>query len=237
MTSDEIKALLDDENSKLLCKIEKLMPVEFIEHNKPKYESVIRKSDPVHAEVFYYTPLSQEKIAHELLHMHLASTLGDCSCIVYPDPTCIHTTCLFGPDFCSDLLNQSEHIITYPLYLKMGYAPLSFVESITDEHDVEFQQILNMGIQRNSMYASRNVDCFIRLCVYYMFFTIDNRFKEKCKALETLDKSLYRIIETYYVSLKTISIKPKEKQKLQNTYKALRDNLTRWYKNHNVILT
>ena len=234
MTSDEARSTLDEGNSKLLERIEKLLPVEFLDKGGTEYNSVIRKSNPIHAEVWFYTPLSQEKLAHELLHVHLASVLGDCSCLLYADPTCIFTTCLFTEQFCTDLLNQSEHVITYPLYLKMGYEPLKFVESIKDAHDSEYQLILLHGVQRNGVYSSRNVDCFIRLCVYYLFFTIDNRFKQKCKALKDIDKTLYQVVENYHSALKTITIKPQNRNKLQNIYKSFRNNLTRWYKNHNV---
>ena len=96
----------------------------------------------------------------------------------------------------------------------MGYEPLKFVESIKDAHDSEYQLILLHGVQRNGVYSSRNVDCFIRLCVYYLFFTINNRFKQKCKALKDIDKRLYQVVENYHSALKTITIKPQNLNKL-----------------------
>lgn len=235
MTSDEVKQRLDDANSKLLAKIETNIPVIFIEkdatsivQNKMCYESVLRKSEPVHAEVFFYTPISQEKIAHELLHMYIASTMGDCANIIYIDPKCLFTTCLFTDTFCTDLLNQSEHVIMYPLYKRMGYNPELFVESLIDMHDTEYQSLLNYGIQNNGVYSSRNVDCFIRLCIYYMSFPLDNRYKRKCKQLRSIDKSLYSIIESYFNQLQSITINHRNRPKLQQAYKSLRDNIAKW---------
>ena len=241
MTSNDVKQSLDDANRHLLEKIEKNIPVIFkernvanITQNKRCYESVLRKSEPVHAEVFFYTPIRQEKIAHELLHMYVASILGDCTSIIYYDPKCLFTTCLFTDAFCTDLLNQSEHVIMYPLYKGMGYNPDLFVESLVDTHDTEYQSLLSNGIQNIEVYSSRNVDCFIRLCIYYMSFPLDNRYKRKCKQLRNIDKSLYFIIESYFNQLRSITISSKNSKVLQLTYKSLRDNIARWVNSRNI---
>lgn len=241
MTSEELRQNLDDKNRKLLATMEKIVPVTFIENNcinvsgdKLCYESVLRKSEPVHAEVFFYTPISQEKIAHELLHMYIACTMGDCANIIYPDPKCMFTTLLFTKTFCDDLLNQSERVIMYPVYNSMGYDPNLFFESIVDMHDTEYQSILRVGIQQRSVYSSSNVDCFIRLCIYYMSFPLDNSYKKKCKQLKSIDKSLYSIIESYFNKLRSITINQRNRQKLQQAYKSLRDNITRWVNSRNI---
>lgn len=241
MTSDEAKQSLDSANSKLLAQIEKNIPVIFIEKgatsivlNKMCYESILRKSEPVRAEVLFYTPISQDKIAHELLHMYIASTMGDCANIIYPDPNCLFTTCLFTNSFCEDLLSQSEHVIMYPLYKGMGYNPDLFFESLDDMHDAKYQALLSFGIKNNRVYSSKNLDCFIRLCIYYMSFPLDNRYKRKCKKLRSVDKSLYSIIETYFNQLRSITINQINRQKLQQTYKSLRDNIARWVNSRNI---
>lgn len=241
MTSEEVKQNLDNANSELLAKIEKNTPVIFKEKEitsviseKRCYESVLRKSEPIHAEVFFYTPISQEKIAHELLHMYIACTFGDCADIIYIDPKCIFTTCLFTDTFCTDLLNQSEHVLMYPLYKRMGYDSDLFVESLVDMHDAEYQSLLSYGIQNKGLYSSRNVDFFIRLCIYYMSFPLDNRYKRKCKQLRSIEKSLYSIIETYFNQLRSITLTSPNSKVLQQIYKSLRDNIARWVNSRNI---
>lgn len=150
------------------------------------------------------------------------------------DPKCIFTTCLFTDTFCTDLLNQSEHVIMYPLYKRMGYDSDLFVESLDDMHDAEYQSLLSYGIQNKGLYSSRNVDCFIRLCIYYLSIPLDNRYKRKCKQLRSIEKSLYSIIETYFNQLWSITLSSPNSKVLQQIYKSLRDNIARWVNSRNI---
>ena len=75
---------LDDNNREMVNRLMEAFPVEFrVWQNK--YYSAILKTIGVPSPkivILYYPPISQEKIAHELLHMFCQLSLGTNECIL-----------------------------------------------------------------------------------------------------------------------------------------------------------
>ncbi len=223
-TDENIRSLIDE--------IEKTIPVIFTSWEKEYSASKIHKENgvgkPISAEVYYKHNPSCPEIAHELLHIKTSLILGDNSIMLDNKRFCI----LFDKKFCEDFINQSEHVLFYKDYLSMGYPSVEFYEQIEDSG----QQYLNIlernGFRTNGKITEWSLTAFVKLCVLYLSFPIDNRFKTQKKSLKHIESTLYKVVDDYFKSLSGIHIVPTDRDKAEGLFESFANNIVAWIDSH-----
>lgn len=227
----DIYGLLDENNRQMVDRLREVHPVEFRVWNSSHYLSLVKVKDvpcPTIV-VLFYTPISQEKIAHELLHMFCAVTLGTNECMLAQDEDDEICKKIFTDAFCERLLNNSEHIIIYPEYLDLGYEPSLFFEPYKDPQEV-VNQFKQYGIKIGGKYSLTMIINYLSLCIHLESFPFDNSCRKYLNQMIKFEYPLYYIVSGFFKKIKGIEITPDNYEFMQEQYKAFRDSVSSWCK-------
>lgn len=233
-----------DDNIKQLCdEIRVFAPLRFEQHDKKSYNSIIKKENgagkPLEAIVYYYEPLCLAKIAHELYHLKIGLTMGDNSdMLTTAERSGLYASMILNKEFCSDFLNQAEHVIFYPYYHDQGYSDAEFFEEIAPEQfKYVYDDIVNNGLRnRSGEYVYNRVYNYLKLMMLYMFFPIDNRFAMENRQMKHVDTALYNIMKNFKKVLLSVKINPTDWPQLEIAYINYRKEIEKWTSNHKISL-
>jgi hypothetical protein len=232
-----------DDNIKTLCEeVRAFVPLTFEQHDKKCYNSIIKKEDgvgkPIAATVWYYEPLCLAKIAHELYHLKIGLTMGDNADMLATPESGLYAKMILSKEFCSDFLNQAEHVIFYPYYHEQGYSDDEFFEEIAPEQFIPIlDDIVKGGLKnRSGEYIFNRVCKYIKLITLFMFFPIDNRFAVHNRQLKHVDATLYNIMKTFKRVIQGMKIAPGNWPHLEGAYVNYRKEIEKWTRNHNIAL-
>lgn len=169
-----MKELLDSNNKELVAEIESIVPIYFIQHKESCYQATVKKDlkgEPTLAKLWYYEPLSQAKLAHELYHIKIAVLLGDnASMIILPEEN-MYASIFYNKEYCTDFLNHIEHLIFYNIYKDAGYSDNDFFEYVNPEKAaIHYQNIISNGIKNEKgLYNIYRLQEYIRLLVLSLY--------------------------------------------------------------------
>lgn len=233
-----------DDNIRQLCdEIRAFVPLTFEQHDKPCYNSIIKKENgvgkPNAAIVWYYEPLSLPKIAHELYHLKVGLTMGDNADMIATPESGLFASMILNKKFCSEFLNQAEHMIFYPYYHEQGYSDDEFFEEIAPEHFIQvLNDIVKKGLKnRDGEYIYDRVCNYLKLMTLFMFFPIDNRFAVQNRQLKHVDATLYNIMRTFNKVILGMKIVPENWLQLDSAYVNYRKEIEKWTKTHKIALS
>lgn len=242
MSRETMQAQFDDNVKRLLADIEAIVPVEYELHDKKCYQTIIKKDGgcglPNKAIVYYYEPLNLAKLAHELYHLKIGLLLGDCSVMLDLPENNMEARMLFSKSFCSDFMNNSDHVVFYPLYKEAGYDDDSFFDDFNPESfEPYYTDMIENGIKNTKgEYITSRVGNLLGLLTLYMFFPLDNRFSNHKKKLKRIDTTLYGIYVRYLDGLKNIKIEPQYRENFQSLYLGFRDEMLAWIRTHKMLI-
>lgn len=221
---------LDDNNRQMVDRLREVYPVEFRIWQLNRY-SVILKTREVPSPkivVFFYMPLSQEKIAHELLHMFCQLSLGTNECILSSSEEDGIYKKIFTEAFCEQLLNNTEHIIMYPEYKDMGYAPNLFFEPFSDPSS-KIAEFKKYGIKNHgSKYSLTMVVNYLALCIHLHSYPIDNSYHKYLKDIRNIEYPLFSAVSQFFKGLDDIEISAENYEYMQGKYIQLRTSIVSW---------
>lgn len=240
MDDQEIRSKLDAPNQQLLREIESnMLPVRFEEWNASYYGSKIAKSQG--CGIVYCMPdLHQAKIAHELLHIKTGFLLGDTGIMLKVVNQCANpmARAIIIDELCEDLVNQTEHFLFFEEYKDMGYNVSDFFESMclpkeaADWIDVFEKQ----GLGRNGSITKDEVYSYIGVLVLLSLYPIKNQYRHQLKRVSKANTELAGVMKKFVNTISTIVIDVKEKNKLQNAYTELANDIISWVNANHVAL-
>lgn len=233
-----------DDNIRQLCdEIRTFVPLTFEQHDKPCYNSIIKKENgvgkPNAAIVWYYEPLSLPKIAHELYHLKIGLTMGDNADMMATPESDLFARMILNKAFCSEFLNQVEHMLFYPYYHEQGYSDDEFFEEIAPEKFIPaLDDIVKNGLKSiGGEYIYNRVCNYLKLMTLFMFFPIDNRFAVQNRQLKHVDATLYSIMKTFKGGIQGMEIAPENWPQLKSAYVNYRKEIEKWTKTHKIALS
>ena len=221
---------LDDNNREMVNRLMEAFPVEFRVWQNKCYSAILKTIGVPSSKIviLYYPPISQEKIAHELLHMFCQLSLGTNECILSsPDEEDIYKK-VFTEQFCEWLLNNAEHILMYPYYKDMGYDPNHFFEAFDDPGNIvaEFKQ---RGIRNHgSKYSLAMVVNYLKLCIHLQAFPLDNSCQKYLKEIKQIEYPLFSAVSRFFKGIEDIEISANNYDYIQDKYIELRKTIVSW---------
>lgn len=233
MDESQLREWLDANNKNLLSEIEKVVPVMFTLWGKNYYACQVHKNTTgaqCEAEVFYKEPLSQAKLAHELLHAKTSVTLGD-NQIMFSVSNPSQPFCfMMANDNASNIVNVCEHNIFFPDYLDMGYLEEDSFEQPQDlaEREREISYLVNHGLRVSGHYSIDRVFQYFGLVFSFLFYPNDERFKKEVKQLRKIDVPLFCILKKLKDNCSDVAIIPDNKEHLQDSYFEFANDINNW---------
>ena len=232
MDEKQLRANLDSQIKTLLAEIEQIVPVKFTLWDEDYCACQLHKDangNQVEAEIFYKAPVSQAKLAHELLHAKTSLTLGDNSImfnVVNPDKAFIY---LMQHENASNIVNACEHVIFFPDYLEMGYKEEDSFEQAKDlqARIDELNELVKNGLKDNGHYSLR-VYNYLGLVFTFLFYPIADRFKKEVKQLRKIDIPLFSIVKRLRDSCDDLVVEPSNKAFIQNAYLTFAIDMNAW---------
>lgn len=225
----DIYEQLDENNKQMVEQLNEYHPVEFRMWQEDHYSSLVKYRDvPVpKIVILFYTPLSQEKIAHELLHMFCAIFLGTNECMLSkPDEEGVRKY-IFPELFCEQFLNNVEHILIYPEYKDMGYNPSLFFEPYIDPGN-NVEEFLKYSMKSNGKYSLAMVVNYLALCTFLESFPLDKSCEKLIKKIKCVEYPLYYIVAQFFKKIKDTNIFEDNYNYMQQQYEDFRDAVILW---------
>lgn len=233
MTEAEIRGGLDDNNQHLVSEIEKLIPVRFTVWNETYYECHVHKNNGelAEAEIKCKEPISQAKIAHELLHAKISLVLGDIGIMYTIDNPNDFFNAMMAIENASMINNACEHLMSYPEFIDMGYDEAEFFESPEDidARRQEIDKLYRNGLKDNGHYESRKVFSYLALLFSFLFYPNEDTFKREVKKLQKIDIKLYVIVNKLRLDCKELAIESDNREFIQNAYYNFAISLNKWF--------
>ena len=180
--------------------------------------------------MFYKEPLSQAKIAHEMLHAKVDLVLGYGTTLFdVPNKTRALEVLLANA---AQIVNACEHVIFFPDYLGMGYREEdSFEEyNLSEETRNNLEFLCNHGLKQGCNYDINRVLQFLGLAFSLRFYPNEDRFTGELDRLKRLDRALYSKVERLWDDCMDIEIIPEDSALLQNAYRNFSITMNSWFR-------
>lgn len=236
MSEELIRTWLDDNNQALLFEIEKAVPVRFTPWEEDHFSCQLHKNEKgehIEAEVFYREPLSQAKIAHELLHAKVGLTFGDNSIMFSVNDKHVLFSHMMKAEYASGILNACEHLVFFKDYLGMGYNEEECFEPATnlDVRILELDKLVKKGLKEKGRYSSERVAQYLGLAFTFMFYPNFDRFKKEVESLKKLDYPLFSRFRNLRDACYNLEIIPENTEFIQNAYYKFAFDMNKWFTN------
>lgn len=232
MEEQEIREWLDQNNRQLLSDIEAILPVRFTIWREDCYACQVHKDDvgkDSEAEIFYKEPISQPKIAHELLHVKTGLVLGNNGIMfTVPSPSIMLDALLSNAE---GIGNVCEHLIFFPDYLAMGYDEVDSFEPAEDLDDRlnELSGLARDGLKENGKYSQTKVSTYLGLIFSFLFYPNEKRFSKEIKQLKRIDFPLFSRINKLRIACKDLDIDPNNRAFIQRAYYDFAVEMNDWF--------
>lgn len=228
----DIREWLDSNNRCLLEEIEKVIPVKFTLWGEESYACQVHQNctgEDIEAEVFYKEPLSQPKFAHELLHVKTTIVLGNNRIMFSIDNQTIPFKTIMNSN-AQDISNVCEHIIFYPDYLDFGYDEDSFEQptDLDDRRD-ELSSLAREGLKTNGHYSPKKVSVYLSLIFTFLFYPIEDRFRNEVKVLRKIDFPLFSRINKLKIACTDLDIVSENREYIQDAYYEFAKDINEWF--------
>ena len=233
MNEEELRAWLDPHNRQLLTEIEQTVPVRFTLLDGNSYGCQVHKDEQGvmrEVEVFYKEPLSQAKIAHEMLHAKVDIVLGNgITLFDVPNMTIALEGLLANA---SQIVNACEHVIFFRDYLGMGYREEdSFEEyNLSEETRNNMDFLCNHGLKQGCYYDVNRVFQYLSLAFTLRFYPNEDRFSGEIDRLRRLDRVLFSKVECLWDVCMELEIVPDDSALLQNAYRNFSITMNSWFR-------
>ncbi len=238
MTDQEIRNSLNDPNKRLLDEIEQSIPVRFVEWNEKFYAGKISQSEGCGV-VYCKSDMHQAKIAHELLHIKTGYSLGDDNVMLEMARQSGNPILrmIITDDLCEGLLNQAEHYLFFEEYLNMGYNATDFFENLRLQIEAELwkEAIIKHGIGNNGVYKTTEVYSYLAVLILFLLYPVKGQYAHQYKKVSKAVPELAETMERFVGELRTINIKPQEKEHMQAAYEALAGDIIRWVRDSKIV--
>lgn len=234
MTEQDVRDWLDEANKQLLAEIEKTTPVKFTFWTENHFGCQVHKDEngvQCEVEVYYKEPLSQAKIAHELLHAKTSIVLGDNAIMFVIENQTIPFIYLMKNENASQIVNACEHVIFFPDYLDMGYQeddsfepPQNLAKSFAT-----IDELSAYKLKENGNYSIKKVFEYLALSFSFLFYPNEKRFKKQVKTLKQIDYPLFSIMNNLRRACTDCTIVPENKDFIQESYFDFANGLNKWF--------
>ena len=234
MTEQEVREWLDKANKQLLAEIEQSIPVRFSFWTKDYFGCQFHKNEDgvqCEVEVYYEEPLSQAKIAHELLHAKTSIVLGDNAIMFAIENQTIPFKYLMKKENASQIVNACEHVIFFPDFLDMGYLEDDSFEPPKDlaKSFATIDELSTQKLKENGNYSIKKVFEYIALSFSFLFYPNEKRFKKQVKTLKQIDYPLFSIMSNLRRACTDCAIEPENKDFIQESYFDFANDLNKWF--------
>lgn len=236
MTEQDIRNWLDPEIKKLLLEVEAMVPVKFTLWGEDFFACQVHKDNygvQCEAEIFYKEPITQAKLAHELLHAKTSLILGDNGIMFSVDNQCALFPYFLSHYNASNIINACEHNIFFPDYLDMGYAEDDSFEQPEnlDKRMKELSYLETYGLKESGHYSSEKVFLYIGLVFSFLFYPGEKRFARVVKRLRKIDVPLFSIMMSLKLACSDLEIVPENKDFIQQSYLEFAKKMNAWMTN------
>ena len=233
MNEEEIRDGLDNHNQQLVAYIENIIPVKFTLWDRDYYECHVHKDNGmlVEAEIKCKEPISQAKIAHELLHAKISVDLGDIGIMFAIEKRNAFFDALMSNENASKINNACEHVISYPEYLDMGYEENDFFEEESDIEArlVELDHLYNHKLKVDGHFDSKKVFSYLSLLFSFLFYPNENTFAREVKKLRIINVHLFVIVNKLRMDCKDLDINPENREFIQDAYRKFAMSINKWF--------
>ena len=232
MEEEQILEWLDENNRRLLIEIENSAVVRFSPSDMDSYGCQVHRIDQNEereVEIFYLEPLSQAKIAHELLHAKVDLVLGNgISLFDVPNITETYQNFLRSAD---QIVNACEHYIFFPDYLEMGYNVEESFEEYVLAEDVrdQYDALCLRGLRAGLRYNVNRVFQFMALAFTFCLYPDNERFADEKERLKRIDRVLYNKVDRLREAC-DIDIIPENREWLEDGYRQFSRSMNSWFR-------
>ena len=231
MDEQQLRQWLDSNSKTLLAQIENAIPVKFTLWDNDSYGCQVHKNEKGEnsdVEVFYKEPISQAKIAHELLHAKVDIILGDGITLFDVPHKCKPLEGLLSN--ADQIVNACEHYIFFPDFLDMGYTEEESFEEyqLSDETRQLLDSLCQHGLKNGLFYDFNKVFQYLSLAFTCCLYPNDERFVKEKERLKKLDKVLYSKVDKLRDDC-DLKIIPENKQYLQDAYRGFSRSMNSWF--------
>ena len=231
MDEEQIRAWLDENNTVLLSQIEAILSVKFTLTDKDSYGCQVHKNDngeKSEVEIYYKEPLTQAKIAHELLHAKVDMVLCDGISLFDVPNLCKATEALL--ENADQIVNACEHYIFFPDYLDMGYREEDSFEEyeLSDNSKEQIDYLCQYGLKKGLKYDINRVFQYLGLAFTLCFYPNEERFAEEKERLRLVDKVLYSKVDKLRDDC-DIDLDQVNRDHLENAYRNFTKSINSWF--------
>ena len=234
MDENELRAWLNPENQQLLSEIESKIPVKFTLWDKDFFGCQVHKNEQgEHCEVEIYVkePLSQAKIAHELLHAKVDLILGDGYELFNVENKTKDLETLLDGDGAGNIVNACEHLIFYPDFIDMGFLENDMFENdcLSDEAKHNLGYLYKHGLKQGYIYNMDRVFQYLGLAFSFCFYPNEKKIEEEFKILKDIDSVLFSKVNTLKENCVDLEITPENKAFLADAYNQFSKGMNSWF--------
>jgi hypothetical protein len=237
-----IEDYLDENNKELVSFIRaKNVLINFVPHGEDCYAQQSQKGGNgiiTGATIYYYNkePLSQAKIAHELLHVKADIMLGDNTIMVQIARESPILSCIFREDFCVHILNVTQHIAMAPYLEDMGWFPNDYFETEDLKGlESEFKDFMKNGLKEGKLKNLKNISNYLNYLFTFMFFP-GNKFKSELIQLKKVDYVLFHRVKELYKAFNDISLEEDNTDFIQTEYRRFIEGVKNWIDDNKIEL-
>lgn len=230
MEISEYRNNLCEANQRLLEEIEKTLPVIFEKSNKKCWQAGIRKQQKC-AVVYCMNYFSNDKIAHELLHIRMGLILGDNGIMLKKCGKNPILKMLFNNqnNAASQILNAYEHLVIFKQYLAMGFDRNEFFEDQSShDYDNFICKLRTKGIRTSGKISVQDFMKVFACLFSYLFFPIDDRFCEQLSEIKKAERELFGMLQSFKKQLLNIPINDKGRVQIQKVYSTFMYSLDKY---------
>lgn len=203
-------SLVDDRNSKLWREINNSLRFDVVFGEFTSYRAYCKGNNAI-----IYVPINNlcvDSFTHELLHLYLQKEglpiSGGFKMSIITSQYCKH---ILTPELIEHVGNCLEHIVFYPLYIKMGCNPKIFISDY-EELKCTNQELglIKKGFTKTGLIKNLSIDAYIG-----KFFAIaacnnnQHNYSDILKEMEAIDSRLYGILNNFMLEWKNYDINNK----------------------------
>ena len=183
------------------------------------------------AEIKCKEPISQAKIAHELLHAKISVDLGDIGIMFTVENRNAFFDALMTDESASKINNACEHVISFPEYLEMGYDENEFFEEAPDIEArlVELDHLYNHGLKVDGHFVLKKVFSYLSLLFSFLFYPKEKTFAREVKKLRKINVQLFAIVNKLKLDCKDLDINSDNREYIQNAYWKFATSINKWF--------
>lgn len=220
---------LDKQINKLYLELSKDCNISFQEWDKDYCEVFTQNNN---ATIYYNTfELSNETIAHELLHIQQKSYgyVSSNHFFLYFQSHEFFKE-VFTKNLCDFIGNFMEHYKMFPAFLEMGYAGEKFIQN-GDKLQANLNDLSKIYLKVNGKLSPQQADFYIGNLLAILADPLPKNYSKHLEILEKKDKDLIQLVNVFWNSWKNFEVKKRDifTNNESDIYHQFTEDLENWY--------